>query len=72
MLEHRFKWRPDHSAGEQPFEIILPGEPCSCQGRLITLKWELELRAHRIKESFKQEIVVSTTEQCVKLSHVGG
>lgn len=70
MTQRQLTWNPSHSAGEQPFELPLPAEPYSIKGRLISITWQLELSAHRVKETFVQEIVVSPAERCIELAYI--
>lgn len=66
-IETELDWQTREPAGKQSFEIPLPKTPYSFQGQLITLKWALELRAERGKQTDSVDISIAPGDAPVDL-----
>jgi hypothetical protein len=57
------------AAEARPVRFVLPAEPCSFSGRLISLRWALELVALPDKQSARLEFVLGPEGREVVLPH---
>ena len=53
--------------GRQDFSLILPGEPYSFSGKLISLVWALELVSEEPDETCRLEFLLSPTGEEIRL-----
>jgi hypothetical protein len=61
--------RPE-TAGERPFRFDLPEGPCSFSGRLITLRWALELVLEPSEEVERLDLLVAPRPVEIDIRHL--
>lgn len=46
-------------SGERPFQFIAPAHPPSCSGKLVSIRWALELVSNDAHEIARVEVVIA-------------
>lgn len=60
---------PFDSREKRAFQFTAPAQPSSYEGRLISIKWALELVAEPCDDTAREEIVISPTGSAITASH---
>jgi hypothetical protein len=57
--------------GERPFRMRAPDHPPSCSGRLVSIRWALELVSADDQPVVKVDVVIAPGAREIVLGHVG-
>lgn len=69
-IEASQEWETTNLAGEEAFTFTLPPSPYSFSGTLITLKWAIELKLRKGKQTAMESILVSPVDHLIELPHL--